>query len=270
MPPVDLFRALPVNGKSIALIISVSMHAAVAIAAAQSPSHAASNANPLRDRWVDLAALELSVAELPVAPLATPESAPAPAPASHHHDYPVPASHDAIAHDPSIRHVLPASSPSHSPTAAEAETAAASAAAAPVTLDSTAPATPRFVMTVGSNARARLGTTTGAGLGEGAAEGSSATPAAEASVDTPAKLLAGGTPSYTHEAESAGIEADVPLEIIVDAAGSVVGARALSRVGYGLDEAALRSVRGYRFSPARRGGKALAVRMRWLMRFQLR
>jgi len=37
-----------------------------------------------------------------------------------------------------------------------------------------------------------------------------------------------------------------------------------------IDEAALRGVRAYRFSPARRAGKALAVRMRWLMRFQLR
>jgi len=50
----------------------------------------------------------------------------------------------------------------------------------------------------------------------------------------------------------------------------VVGARVLTRVGYGLDEAALRGVRAYHFSPARRAGKALAVRMRWLMRFQLR
>lgn len=118
--------------------------------------------------------------------------------------------------------------------------------------------------------RAERRTTAGTGLGDRTAEGSSAPPVAEASVDLPAKLIAGGTPSYTHEAEAAGIEADVPLEIVVDSAGSVISARALSHVGYGLDEAALRSVRAYRFSPARRGGQALAVRMRWLMRFQLR
>jgi len=89
-------------------------------------------------------------------------------------------------------------------------------------------------------------------------------------VDTPARLLVGSSASYTREAEAAGIEADVPLEIVVDSAGSVIGARALSHVGYGLDDAALRSVRGYRFSPARRESKPVTVRMRWLMRFQLR
>jgi hypothetical protein len=52
--------------------------------------------------------------------------------------------------------------------------------------------------------------------------------------------------------------------------GVVVSARALGRVGYGLEEAAVRSIRGYRFEPARRTGHPVAVRMRWTMRFELR
>jgi protein TonB len=89
-------------------------------------------------------------------------------------------------------------------------------------------------------------------------------------VEAPAKLASGAAPRYTAAAEAAGIEAEVPLEIVIDARGSVESARALSHVGYGLDEAALAAVRGYRFSPARRAGEPVPVRMRWVMRFQLR
>ena len=89
-------------------------------------------------------------------------------------------------------------------------------------------------------------------------------------MDTAAKLLTGNNASYTSEALAAGVEADVPLEIVVDTTGAVASAQSLVHVGYGLDEAAVRSVLGYRFAPARRGGRVSAVRMRWLMRFQLR
>ena len=47
-------------------------------------------------------------------------------------------------------------------------------------------------------------------------------------------------------------------------------ARALTHVGYGLDEAALRAIRAYRFSPARRAGRPVPVRMRWSVQFRLR
>ncbi len=89
-------------------------------------------------------------------------------------------------------------------------------------------------------------------------------------VDAPAKLLTGTPPNYTTAAESAGIEAEVPLQVVIDAAGSVQSARALARIGYGLDEAAITAVRGYRFAPARRANTPVAVRMRWVVRFQLR
>lgn len=95
-------------------------------------------------------------------------------------------------------------------------------------------------------------------------------PISEGAADIPAKLVWGTPPSYTGAAEAAGVEADVPLEIVIDGTGSVLGARSLRHVGYGLDEVALSAVRSYRFSPAHRGGKAVAIRMHWSMRFQLR
>ncbi|MEI9948835.1 MAG: energy transducer TonB [Pseudomonadota bacterium] len=249
------FRVLPVSGKGLALLGSISVHAAIALAAVRGAPHAALNAN-----LPAYAVLELTTIDLPLTEgLVTPVHGPASARASHHHDYPVPPNHDATPHDASLRHTLPLPS---APNFA--------AAAAPNVLDSPAPAAPRFVLTVAPAPHTAGGISAGSGSAEAANAGAPAEPAPEASVDTPAKLRAGSSPSYTREAEAAGVEADVPLEIVVDGAGSVISARALSHVGYGLDEAALQSVRGYRFSPARRGGKALAVRMHWLMRFQLR
>ncbi|MEP7052416.1 MAG: TonB family protein [Pseudomonadota bacterium] len=114
----------------------------------------------------------------------------------------------------------------------------------------------------------------GAPLARVAADSANPPPATapfpEAAVDTPAKLQTGSPPSYTPAAEAAGVEAELPLEVVIDAGGAVQSARALEHVGYGLDEAALAAVRRYRFSAARRAGNAVAVRMRWVLRFQLR
>ena len=71
-------------------------------------------------------------------------------------------------------------------------------------------------------------------------------------------------------ARQAEIEVDLPLEIVVDASGRVTSARGLSRAGYGLDEAALSAIRGYRFSAALRDGHPVPVRMRWTVQFRLR
>ncbi len=104
------------------------------------------------------------------------------------------------------------------------------------------------------------------------ANASSAPPTAfgEGDVDAPARLRATSPLLYPPAARSAVLETDVALEIVVDATGRVVSARMLSRAGYGLDEAALRAIRDYRFSPALRGGRAVPVRMRWTMQFRLR
>ena len=77
-------------------------------------------------------------------------------------------------------------------------------------------------------------------------------------------------PIYPADARSEEVEADVPLEIVVDKSGKVVSARALSHVGYGFDESAISAIRQYRFSPAGRAGHAVAVRMPWTMQFRLK
>lgn len=127
---------------------------------------------------------------------------------------------------------------------------------------------PRFAMTVAPTTALASGSSAEGGVGANMVTDSYG-PIAESAVETPAKLKSGHAPIYTAAALSAGVEADVPLEIVVNEQGVVVSARATIRVGYGLDEAAIQSVRGYRFAPASRGGKPVPVRMRWLMRFQL-
>lgn len=94
-------------------------------------------------------------------------------------------------------------------------------------------------------------------------------PFSEREVDVAARLVAGAPPAYTASAEAAGVEASVPVELVIDESGGVKSAVVLGHVGYGLDEAALGAVRKYRFSPARRGGKVVSVRMRWVVRFEL-
>ena len=92
----------------------------------------------------------------------------------------------------------------------------------------------------------------------------------ERDVNVPARLLSASPLVYPPVARQAELELDLPVEIVVDVTGRVAGARVLSRVGYGLDEAALRAIREYRFSPALRAGRPVAVRMRWTVQFRLR
>jgi TonB family protein len=89
-------------------------------------------------------------------------------------------------------------------------------------------------------------------------------------VNVPARLLTSAPVVYPAAARAADVEANVAVEIVVDARGRVVDARTLAASGYGLDAAALRAVRAYRFSPAQRDGHAVRVRMRWNVLFCLR
>lgn len=91
----------------------------------------------------------------------------------------------------------------------------------------------------------------------------------ERGVSTPATVASQPVPRYPDEARAAEVETDVPVDIVVDATGSVIDARVGRPVGFGLDEAALDTVRRTRFHPARRQGHPVAVRMRWTMQFRL-
>jgi protein TonB len=167
--------------------------------------------------------------------------------------------------------------PGDRPAPAEAAPTTAPAAAAPEAQEP-----PRFAMTLGHGVRAghSAGPSVIAPAGEGHsgdqesarsdAAGDRGEPFGEGDVSERARPIASSLPDYPPAARTAEIEADVELEIVVDAGGRVIAARAVSRNGYGLDEAALRAVERYRFSPARRGGRPVPVRMRWTVQFRLR
>jgi protein TonB len=92
---------------------------------------------------------------------------------------------------------------------------------------------------------------------------------AENGVTRPARLRIGPPPEYPASARAEGVEADVPLEIVVSAAGAVVEAHALRHAAYGMEEAALSAVRAYTFTPAQREGRNVRVRMRWVVQFRI-
>jgi TonB family protein len=92
-------------------------------------------------------------------------------------------------------------------------------------------------------------------------------PAAAAQVR--AQLVASVPATYPFAARSDGIEAEVPLELVLDEAGRVLDARVVRAAGHGFDASALAAVRRYRFAPAERDGHAIRVRMPWTVQFRL-
>jgi protein TonB len=59
------------------------------------------------------------------------------------------------------------------------------------------------------------------------------------------------------------------VELSLDDAGRVTGARVLQGLGHGLDEAALAAARGARFEPATRCGRPVATTFTLAVRFAL-
>jgi protein TonB len=95
-------------------------------------------------------------------------------------------------------------------------------------------------------------------------------PFAEQGVDTPARLVQSETPTYPADARAEGVEADVKLEMVVSREGAVESVRAVRSSGYGLDEAATRAARRFRFAPAVKYGRPVRARVSWTMQFRLR
>jgi periplasmic protein TonB len=234
--------------RALALAGSLSAHLGVGIFAYARAPHP-SNVSPLAEREPTVeVALEPRVDSDATAELAAPSDARV--------------ASRAVA---AVRLVAAAPTPSAGPSATP-NTADSSAPATPV--ESAVPPTPHFIVQApvvsGGNAQSAL-----VGRVSGRPDAEDA-PVAEGQVDRPAKLQSGSPPAYTTAAEAAGVEVELPLEMVIDRTGSVQSARTLEHVGYGLDEAAVAAVGRYHFSPAWRAGKPVAVRMRWLLRFQLR
>ena len=78
-------------------------------------------------------------------------------------------------------------------------------------------------------------------------------------------------PVYPRKARRRGVEGVVLLEVLVDISGRVADLRVLSSSGHRvLDKAALKSVKKWRFVPARRGDESVEMWVRVPVRFELK
>jgi TonB family protein len=108
------------------------------------------------------------------------------------------------------------------------------------------------------------------GVGTGASAGGDDVVVAASSVQVAARLVQSVAAAYPAGARSDDIEGEVGVEIVLDREGRVIEARVVRPAGHGFDEAALKAVRAYRFSPAQREGHTVRVRMPWTVQFRLR
>jgi protein TonB len=252
-----MFRSLSaLFTRPAALATSVALHVGAVVAG----GHALSEG--MQGRGAGRPPLEIDVlVELTPAPVAAPASEEKPQPSDarrrlpsggHRHAYPVSPDHDAHPHDPSLVHLVRGATPPASQEVAPI--------AAPL----------HFVLTSGhlatrgapapppaSAATSHVSHPPGSGTFDVSA------------VDEPARLLSSVPVVYPEAARVAGAEADVLLDLVVDAAGRVTSSHPLSAHGLGLADAAERAVRAYRFAPARRAGHPVSVRMRWTVTFRL-
>jgi protein TonB len=74
---------------------------------------------------------------------------------------------------------------------------------------------------------------------------------------------------YPEAARREGLEGDVRLELLVDERGEVAEVRVLEPAGHGFDEVAPIAARRIVFEPAQRGGRPVAVRIPWTLKFRL-
>lgn len=74
---------------------------------------------------------------------------------------------------------------------------------------------------------------------------------------------------YPEAARRDGVEGDVRLELLVTERGTVAEVRILERAGHGFDEVAPEAARRLVFRPAERGGRPVAVRIPWTLKFRL-
>jgi TonB family protein len=74
---------------------------------------------------------------------------------------------------------------------------------------------------------------------------------------------------FSDEARRQKYEGVCVISMIIDAQGNPQSPRVVQRLGMGLDEKALQAVMKYRFKPARKDGKPVAVRISVMVNFRL-
>ena len=75
---------------------------------------------------------------------------------------------------------------------------------------------------------------------------------------------------YTNDARISGIEGTVTIEGVINENGAMPSPRIIKGLGFGLDEAALQSVREWMFSPAARDVVPVALTAQVDVQFNLR
>ncbi len=75
---------------------------------------------------------------------------------------------------------------------------------------------------------------------------------------TPLKILSKPKASYTDSARQANVQGEITLAVLFGASGKVEHVLTLKRLGYGLDEQALKAVRQIKFEPKMKDGKAIS------------
>jgi protein TonB len=230
-----------------ALLASLAAHASVAMYVVNHEAGSSSSSSAA-DVVTSIDVETIAVAEEAkpeVQPNVVPEAAPRP--------------REAVAPTPDPAHV-------HAATLRQTPSESAPAAAASVMVAPEADSSPTFAMVIGTAPVAPGGLTKAVGGDQPAPPDA---PLPSDGVDELAHLESGPAPSYPSAAKEEGFEAEVPLDIVVDESGRVIDVRATKHLGHGLDESAARAIRDYRFSPAKRGGRAVKVRMRWTVVFRL-
>lgn len=186
---------------------------------------------------------------------------------------PMPARGLAIHDPPRLEHPA-ARIPSETRAPIPAETRAPAATETPAV--ATSDAAPHFVLAISSSPPGGAVSSPpsgGAAAGSGSAPSGGIddfTPLPEQAVDTPARLVRSEIPTYPADALAERVEADVRLELVVSRAGTVESVRPLRASGHGLDEAATRAARRFRFTPAVKYGRPVRARVSWTVQFRLR
>lgn len=231
-----------VSGGARAWVLSGIVHASLAAAVI------AHGVPPRASESKQLIDVELAVMDLP------------PPPPEEHVDVPAPQPVLPRPSEPPIaRPVVSQAAPTHAALAQHTSTLETSAPdSAPVVAAADGP--PTFVMALPIASVA----------GSAAPEHAANEVVDEKGVSVRAEVAYGPAPVYPTEAREAQIEVDVPIEIVVNPDGQVVLARVTRHIGYGFEESAIDSIRRYRFKPAQRDGRPVAVRMLWTMQYRLR
>ena len=91
---------------------------------------------------------------------------------------------------------------------------------------------------------------------------------AEGGITAPS-ILSRMAPSYTEEARTAKLEGTVVLFAEITSTGAVENVAVLQKLGKGLDESAVRAIKQWKFSPATKDGRPVAVMITIEMNFSL-